>query len=130
MWYASADGGAERKETNDALPGEAVRYPSSDAGARGVGCGARGAGVRTCVGGTSGAGESKGDAENERAVKSVRSDDAQISYPVSLDETRTRALVGGTGLALGVGEKLGVGVGAGVKLPLGVYDALGEAVGV
>ena len=73
-------------------------------------------------------GARKGEAGKEPAVKSVRSDDAQTSYPVSLDESA--GACGGTlpgrgsgGLMLGVGEKLGVG--AGVKLPLGVYDALG-----
>ena len=75
-------------------------------------------------------GARKGEAGKERAVKSVRSDDAQTSYPVSLDESagacgRTLPGRGNGGLMLGVGEKLGVGVGAGVKLPLGVYDALG-----
>ena len=67
-------------------------------------------------------GARKGEAGKERAVKSVRSDDAQTSYPVSLDES-----AGACGRMLpGRGSGgLMLGVGAGVKLPLGVYDALG-----
>lgn len=79
VWHASAEGAAMGKEAKEALPGEAVTY-LSETRAWGIGCRTRGGGERTVGCG------SKGEAENERAVMSVMSDDTQTLYPASLDE--------------------------------------------